>query len=102
MVITPVYYLDEHSTIPDSKADIIATSIEANSSIRVVLHVLAPIGAALFLAGVALFFTRRSAAAGDAVTATFGTEANGKVKVKEPSVTNLNKAIGMVGHSMEV
>jgi len=92
MVITPVYYVDEHSTISDSKADTISTAIEVNSSVRLVLHMLAPVGAALFLAGVALFFTRRSAAAGEAVNATFGTEAPEKVKVTD-------KAAGMAGHS---
>ena len=59
MVLTPVYYLDEHSTITDSDADTLKLAITVDSASNLVLYILTPIGAVFFVYGLHLCLHQR-------------------------------------------
>jgi len=60
MVITPVYYIDEHSTISDADADTLKLAIYANEALRIVLFVLGSLGGMMLLAGLVMFCSQKS------------------------------------------
>merc|ERR1712086_632264 len=59
MVITPVYYIDEHSTISDADADTLKLAIYANEALRIVLFVLGSLGGMMLLAGLVIFCSQK-------------------------------------------
>jgi len=80
MVVTPIYYLDQHSQISDSKARPLKIAIALDHISKILLYVLTPVGAILLLAAGCLWMRGR-----------------GDASAEEPAKGGNNKDLGPIG-----